>query len=280
MNKRGIDWMSEEVLRMVIAAICLAGLFLLLYGIYNANKDAKNIDLAKNSLQDIVNKIANKEEQIRVTNVKGWAISSWPDRGNIPSECTKNNWNSCICICALPSGSVKTFLLACNTLGTCLENNFAVKGFDAYGLKTNIIEINPAPMILVVNYSEKSMAKATELDFARSSLNSLVDDINQGRTQNSQSINPVGWQIASFPQEIPWLFSKKTVIPQSCSYRWTKCICIFKNDNIPWTNIADEANKGLCVESPASFTVNGVILIKDNLIVTLYPKIIAEKKSG
>lgn len=272
-KKNGQTWLTEETLRIVITVLCLIILFGVLYAIYQTNANNQKIQLANASLSDITNRINNQEEQIKVYNVKGWVLSSWPYNGLLPKQCTDNKWTNCLCMCAKPGTAVKNYLVACQSSGVCIDNkdNFKTKGFQ------DVVDINDIPKILGVDYAKKTLGELSDLDLAKNSLNNLADDINNGRTGNSHSINPVGWQIASFPQEIPWLFSKKTVIPNSCS-SWSKCMCIFPNDNLPWTNIADEADKGFCIQSPNSFSVNGVISIKDNLKVSMYPKIIQEVK--
>jgi hypothetical protein len=282
MNKKGVAWLSEETLRIVIAVLCLVGLFLVLYGIYNANKDSTNLDLAKNSLKDITNRLANKEEQIRIYQVQSWTISSWPNGADMPAQCTNNTWSHCLCMCAARTDPYTTPAIACDSLGTCMQSDFNISYEDPNLLKgyLNVLEIYKTPMIVIVNYTSKIIKEITDLDLAKSSLQDLMDGIKNNK-QEVDIFNPQGWQILSFPQEIPWFFSKKTVIPDSCSkLGWKNCICIFQNDNNPLTNIAQEADKsGICKET--DFKTKDMIIIKNpsRILINQQAETIEEKKS-
>ena len=284
-NKLGQTWLTEETLRIVITVLCLIILFGVLYAIYQTNVNNQDIKLANASLSDIINRIGNQEEQIKVYNVKGWVLSSWPYNDLLPKQCIDNNWANCLCMCAKPGTAVKNYLVACQSTGVCVNNqdNFKTKGFQ------DVVTIDNVPQLLSVDYQGKTLGQSSDLDLAKISLNNLADDINNGRTENSHSINPIGWYIASYPRTIPSgignLGNTPNYLPQKClSVGWRKCICIFSSGNEQI-----KSDSAICVNS--DFKVIGsikqglinqenIIQIKDNLgiLINKQPPTIQEKK--
>lgn len=153
-SKRGF-LLAEETLKIVIAVICIGFLVYLLTSLYLKNKDSKDLELAKASLEHLVNEINLQHTEVEIYNPKGWVIGVWPHDTNsriwytawlmsetkkgLPKYCENLNWNSCICICK------KNDKNKCDELGYCLQNNL---GLD---IKDKSIEIDKLPIILEIN---------------------------------------------------------------------------------------------------------------------------------
>lgn len=149
LNKRGF-LLGEETLKIIIAIIAISFLIYLLFSLYSANRTSKDLELAKSSLNHLIEEINAESNVTEIYNPKNWVVSSWPDNGNLPRECSNAGWDNCLCICNRPGGSVRTFLSACETKGTCLENDFVV---EHAGI--NAIEIVKLPLILTIDYENK-----------------------------------------------------------------------------------------------------------------------------
>ncbi|MDE1848423.1 MAG: hypothetical protein KGH55_00075 [Nanoarchaeota archaeon] len=81
---------------------------------------------------------------------------------------------------------------------------------------------------LYMNYSQDK-----DLQYAQSSLNYLVNEINSGSTQ-AEIYNPSGWYISSFPTTPSGIGAGAgiTQIPNECSsVGWAACICIYKSES-------------------------------------------------
>lgn len=98
---------------------------------------------------------------------------------------------------------------------------------------------------------------STDLEFAKESLNHLIDEINDGKTE-IEIYNPKNWVIGVWPHEFKeyFVFIETGVakgMPKSCSNLiWESCICICKNDN------PDECDKnGICLENDIGLDVEG-----------------------
>lgn len=153
MNKKAF-LLGEETLKIIIAIIAISFLVYLLFSLYMVSKTSKDLEFAEASLNYLIEQINSlKEGEIRdvgIYNPQKWVVSSWPDNGLLPRECSNAEWENCICICNRPGGSVHTFIAACETKGTCLESDFVVEG------KTwNGIEIEEPPLILTIDYENK-----------------------------------------------------------------------------------------------------------------------------
>lgn len=286
LNKNGQTWLTEETLRLIITVFCLLVLFGVLYAIYRTNTNNREIQLANASLTDIMNRINNQEEQIKVYNVKGWVLSSWSAGSLIPRQCENSIWTNCLCMCAKPGTAVKTYLVACESTGICVNNkdNFKIKGFQ------DVVEINKIPKVLSVDYAKKTIGEPSDLDLAKISLSNLIEDINNGRTENSHRINPVGWFLTSYPRTIPSgagnLWNMPNYLPQVClSAGWRKCICIFssgneqiKSDKFAICGKSDFKIIGTLKQG--AINQENIIQIKDNLAILInkQPPTIEEKK--
>jgi len=99
MNKKGF-LLAEETLKIVIAVICILFLAGFLISIYLKNKTDNDLELAKASLEYLIEEINAKHSPVEIYNPKGWVISSWPygAQKKLPKSCENLGWKSCICI--------------------------------------------------------------------------------------------------------------------------------------------------------------------------------------
>jgi len=136
-NKRGF-LLAEETLKIVIALISIGFLVYFLVSLYLTNKESKELELAKASLQHLVDEINSNRGTVEIYNPKSWVIMSWSE-GNLPKSCSNLDWDKCLCICE--GNQAKD----CDDNGVCLESEFIVK---------ENIKIKPVPLILTINNSE------------------------------------------------------------------------------------------------------------------------------
>ena len=108
MNKRG-DILTEKVLNIVIAVLCLGLLFYLLYTIFFAGTTSSKIIEAESSKElilDEINRIGENGEYnntgLLIPNPASWFMFSFVDGDLKPNSCVSEN---CICICeeAIPA---------------------------------------------------------------------------------------------------------------------------------------------------------------------------------
>jgi len=129
--------LAEETLKIVIAVICLLFLAYLLVSIYLNNKTDEELELAKSSLEHLVEEINAGNGEVEIYNPKGWVISSWPRdtvksriifdqeiKGDIPLSCSNLGWDSCICIC---DDAFNFEGNDCDKKGICLKNSAEVQ---------------------------------------------------------------------------------------------------------------------------------------------------------
>lgn len=158
MNRKGF-LLGEETIKIIIAIICLVALVYFLISLYMANKD-KDLELAKASLEKLVNDANAGKTETEIYNPKGWGIVSFlsSQKEDLPEFCKNKGWNNCICICNFPGRSVKTFLTACNTKGVCQESDFSVigKAQFIFEYEQDGIEITP-PLFLSIK--DKTITK-------------------------------------------------------------------------------------------------------------------------
>src|SRR3989339_855750 len=119
-----------------------------------------------------------------------------------------------------------------------------------------------------------------KLEFAKSSLEFLVDEINLG-SQSVEIYNPEGWVIVSWSNEMPL----------SCSnLGYKSCICICDDvgliskglSNLPFTKSQREKlkencdEKGICMNNENSFIVKGEFIKIDEppIIIKIEDKIL------
>jgi len=155
MNKQGF-LLAEETLKIVIAVICLAFLAYFLTSLYFKNQESKELELAKASLEHLIDEINAKTPQVEIYNPKGWVISSW-SKGNMPNSCSNLGWNDCICICNEDTDTrrINGLKKDCDESGICLEisKSISIEGERNWYKKdlVNSIVIKPLPKKLIIN---------------------------------------------------------------------------------------------------------------------------------
>ncbi len=130
-QKRGdVDILTPEVMKLIIAAICIIGLIALLVGIIylfisggNKLNYAKAVMKGENGLTKTIEKInsegGNASKQI--PNPSGWGIFSFTATDKKPNSCVGSN---CLCIC--PGLSIGIFKVderqanKCDSEGICI----------------------------------------------------------------------------------------------------------------------------------------------------------------
>lgn len=134
-NRRGF-LLAEETLKIVIAVICIVFLVYLLTSLYLKNKESKELELAKASLEHLVSEINLKHPEVEIYNPVssdkfpgGWILISFSLGETIPNSCSNLNWDKCICICNEASYTWREGGLAkdCDDIGICLESEFVVE---------------------------------------------------------------------------------------------------------------------------------------------------------
>ncbi|RLG10455.1 hypothetical protein DRN69_08990 [Candidatus Pacearchaeota archaeon] len=169
LNKRGF-LLGEETLKIVLAVISITFLIYLLVSLYFAHVRDKELELAKASLNHLIEEINANAEEVEIYNPKGWYISSFPMKiigfseenkieGTnliIPKTCSNIGWESCICIYSWKG--VRNPSLAVDNLGACKENEFEIRGSVSISNTQrieNTIKIQNPPLTLTINYENK-----------------------------------------------------------------------------------------------------------------------------
>ena len=155
-DKKGF-LLAEETLKIILAVIAIGFLAFLLFSLYNTNKTAKDLELAEESLDFLVQEIGGQREEVNIYNPKGWIISSWPNiytKGILlwktteegkPMSCSNLGWDNCICICK-DNIARSSELNECNIAGTCLENP------QTFEIDSPIKIKDPLPITLLIDY--------------------------------------------------------------------------------------------------------------------------------
>ena len=151
-DKKGF-LLAEETLKIILAVIAIGFLAYLLFSLYNANKDAKDLELAKESLDHLIQEINVQRAEVQIYNPKKWEIYSWPNtyikgilfwkttEEGMPMSCLNLGWNNCICICK------KITPDKCDSKGVCLNNP------DRFTVEDSI-EIKDPPITLLIDYDD------------------------------------------------------------------------------------------------------------------------------
>ena len=140
--------LAEETLKIVLAFIAIGFLVYFLVSLWMANQDAKDLELAKASLQHLVDEINDGRIEVEIYNPEDWVIVSWPHtttsgawfwksiNSGVPKFCKNLVWGSCLCIC---DGDDQE---DCDKMGICLQSEFIVEG--------DSIKIKPVPLNLII----------------------------------------------------------------------------------------------------------------------------------
>ncbi|MFW6226024.1 MAG: hypothetical protein ACOC3V_03620 [bacterium] len=148
-NKRGFSFLGESVMKIIIAAICLAILFGLLGKLYFSNLENKELNQAK----DTINRLEQEINDIDSGQTREFTIYSPSNSlddtfnkwtllffdSNTPEQCSEE----CICICKGDN------LESCNKIGSCFESEFRLN---------KKILLDDAPISLLINSDNKEIS--------------------------------------------------------------------------------------------------------------------------
>lgn len=151
--------LAEETLKIILAIIAIGFLVYLLYSLYASNRDSKNLELAKESLNFLFNEMNAQKINIDIYNPSGWSILSWPFENKMPLTCSNLGWSNCVCICKKPIiATFGNYLDNCNDAkkSICKESSFKI--ISSENIQLPIIIENP-PITLNVNYQNKIISK-------------------------------------------------------------------------------------------------------------------------
>jgi hypothetical protein len=125
MNRKGF-LLGEETLKIILAVIAIGFLIYFLGSLYYNSVRDKKVDVAKSSLEHLINEINSGSTEIEIYNPAGWSIFNW------------KNDDSYLCICESESN--------CDPGDTCLKPNekIEVSGYSGLG----IIVIDNPPITL------------------------------------------------------------------------------------------------------------------------------------
>jgi len=168
-GKRGF-LLGEETLKIVIAVICIIFLVYFLTSLYFANRNKKDLELAKASLTHLINETDNKNTQVEIYNPRGWSVCSFPQTIKrklitspeevIPKQCSNLGWDNCLCIRKI--GLYSDIDKQCDKNGYCLESDFTIEGEKLYEWQKTIDSITISaepPLILTIDYGNKTIGK-------------------------------------------------------------------------------------------------------------------------
>lgn len=170
-NKKGF-LLAEETLKIVIAVICIGFLVYFLVSLWMTNQDSKDLELAKASLQYLVEEINSQDTGIREVEIYNpetsmlthWGLFIWPYEGDLikPKTCENLGWEKCICICGITLGALNKQAISdrCDELGRCLEFNSNLEINNPSWLNTDyVIELKNMPLNLKINYATNKIIK-------------------------------------------------------------------------------------------------------------------------
>jgi len=154
-DKKGF-LLAEETLKIIIAMICIGFLVYFLVSLYISNKDSKDLELAKASLEHLIKEINSESTEVEIYNPSssnkfpgGWIIISFPIGNNVkPRSCSNLEWGECLCICKEDAITLTDAGLAkdCEDTGICMESDFDVVSgkikIENPPLKLNIDDVN------------------------------------------------------------------------------------------------------------------------------------------
>ena len=152
--------LAEETLKIVLAFIAIGFLVYFLVSLWMANQDSKDLELAKASLQHLVDEINSGRTEVEIYNPSSstfahWGLFIWPYEDDLikPKMCENLGWKKCICICKIPLGSLskQTTSDRCDKLGICSEFNSELEINNPSWLNTDYaIELKNMPLNLII----------------------------------------------------------------------------------------------------------------------------------
>ena len=165
-NKRGI--LLPAVLKLILAAIGIGVLFAFLISLYFSVKDSRDLKLAEETLDFLMNEIKAERIRVDIFDPEEWRFDIWSYNSasgttinDIPKSCSNAGLQSCICLCKDPGINVREILLgSCNQFGTCLDNmGFQIESEHPLVVvgsreKSSILIEDP-PLTLNIDYTNK-----------------------------------------------------------------------------------------------------------------------------
>ena len=156
MNRHGF-LLGEEVLKIVIAVICLVFLVGFLVKLYYINIQDEELEQAEASLEYLIDEInADAKEVIIYNPGNPWTIVGWPFDGEKPSKCF--DWENCLCFCKMSfwpkpinSQSIKE---RCEAEGFCREVSQKIEIVGNFYIK-----IEKTPYTLQINENKITLEK-------------------------------------------------------------------------------------------------------------------------
>jgi len=155
-NKKGF-LLAEETLKIIIAVICILFLAYFLVSLYLKSSGDEKLEMAKASLEHIVEEINAGNPTVEIYNPKGWVVVSWSYgvNGAVPKSCDNLGWKSCLCICdeELKTRTIQGLSDDCDKKGICSNmgqfNIDNYRGWYSQNLE-NSIKIEP-PLTLKIS---------------------------------------------------------------------------------------------------------------------------------
>lgn len=149
-NKRGF-LLAEETLKIVIALIGISFLIYLLVSLYMTNKTSKKLELAKATLEHLVEEIDSGASEVEIYNPEGWVVSSWSFEKILPRACSNVGWENCLCICESPwVDTGGNFLDNCDDTSKSVCSDNSKKMIVVVGVNQQPIHIRDPPLILKI----------------------------------------------------------------------------------------------------------------------------------
>jgi hypothetical protein len=155
--------LAEETLKIVLAVISIGFLVYFLSALYFTNQNSKDLELAKASLESLIESTKNSEiNEVLIYNPEDWVLISFSKEkaDDLPNSCSNFAWDSCICLTddinffsewltLLPWTDDKEIKFKENSdeEGTCLKSEYSVQG--------RIILLEELPITLQINHEEK-----------------------------------------------------------------------------------------------------------------------------
>lgn len=158
-NKRAQQLLTEETLKIVIAVICIGFLAILVFFIWNAQKNSGEFGQAKASSEHLILEMSKckpemkETKQVEIFSPNKWSIMSFPttiSQAKFPELCLTGGLKKCICFCKITG-----CLIQKSSEISCIGSEFSVLG----DVQTGSIEIANPPIILKINCDTKTITK-------------------------------------------------------------------------------------------------------------------------
>jgi len=92
-----------EVMKIIIAVVCILFLVILSVQLYNLFNSKTRIEQAKTNAENIALRMNALEEgesfTYQLLSPSGYILTGWPIDSKLPSQCLSKGWTNCICFC-------------------------------------------------------------------------------------------------------------------------------------------------------------------------------------